>query len=112
MLVTDAMPPVGGREPTFILRGQGTRVQEGACLRADGTLAGTALNMAEAVRNCVLLLDVPLMSALRFASTEPAKFLGLGHSLGALKPGFRADIVAFRSEDMHVFGTWVGGCPS
>jgi N-acetylglucosamine-6-phosphate deacetylase len=112
MLVTDAMAPVGGTKATFFLRGQEIRVQEGACVRADGMLAGAAINMAEAVRNCVRLLDVPLTSALRFASCEPAKFLGLGNSLGALKPGFRADVVAFRSEDMAVFETWVGGCPS
>jgi N-acetylglucosamine-6-phosphate deacetylase len=112
MLVTDAMPPAGGTQSSFILRGQEIKVQDGACVRDDGTLAGTALNMGEAVRNCVQMLDVSLTSALRFASAEPAKFLGLGDSLGALKPGFRADVVAFRRDDIQVLATWVAGRPN
>ena len=60
--------------------------------------------------NCVDLLDVPLTAALSFASAEPADFLGLGHALGRLKPGYRADMVAFRADDIHVLATWVAGC--
>lgn len=110
MLVTDAMPPVGGNQSKFLLHGQKVRVQGGACVGKDGTLAGTALTMADAVRNCVDLLDVPLTAALRFASAEPADFLGLGHALGRLKPGYRADLVALRADDTHVLATWVAGC--
>ena len=78
MLVTDAMPPVGGRRPSFTLYGEEMTVRDGRCTRADGTLAGAALDMATAVRNTVRDLGVPLTSALRYASTEPAEFLGLG----------------------------------
>lgn len=109
MLVTDAMPPVGGRKSSFTLLGQEIRVRDGRCTRIDGTLAGAALDMASAVRNSVLLLDVPLTSALRFASTEPAEFLGLGHKLGRLAPGLRADMVAFDPAHIQVLETWVAG---
>jgi len=110
ILVTDAMPPVGGARSNFLLHGQEIRVQGKACRDKSDTLAGTALTMADAVRNCVALLDVPLTAALRFASAEPADFLGLGHALGRLKPGYRADMVAFRADDIHVLATWVAGC--
>jgi N-acetylglucosamine-6-phosphate deacetylase len=49
---------------------------------------------------------------LRFASAEPADFLGLGHALGRLKPSYRADMVAFRADDIHVLTTWVAGLQS
>jgi N-acetylglucosamine-6-phosphate deacetylase len=111
MLVTDAMPPVGGSQSKFLLRGEEVCVQGGACVGKDGTLSGTALSMADAVRNCINLLDVPLTAALRFASAEPADFLGLGHALGRLKPGYRADMVALRADDIRVLATWVAGCP-
>jgi N-acetylglucosamine-6-phosphate deacetylase len=65
--------------------------------------------MAAAVRNCVHLLGVPLPEALRFASTHPATFLGLGQTLGRLAPGYRADLVAFDATDMTVVATWVAG---
>jgi N-acetylglucosamine-6-phosphate deacetylase len=109
MLVTDAMPPVGGHAPSFTLYGDEITVHEGRCARSDGTLAGAALDMASAVRNCVRLLEVPLPEALRFASTEPARFLGLGKELGQLAPGYRADMVAFDPDDIGVIDTWVAG---
>ncbi len=109
MLVTDAMPPVGGMQSKFSLRGREIFVEDGACRRDDGKLAGTALSMAAAVRNCVQMLDVPLTSALQFASAAPANFLGLGGSLGHLAPGFRADMVAFLPADFRVLATWIAG---
>ncbi|MBO0766531.1 MAG: N-acetylglucosamine-6-phosphate deacetylase [Hyphomicrobiaceae bacterium] len=109
MLVSDAMPPVGGRKPGFILNGAGIAVRDGRCTRADGTLAGAAIAMADAVRNCVALLGVPLTKALRFASTEPAAFLGLGKALGRVAPGYRADLVAFDPTDIKVCQAWVAG---
>lgn len=109
ILVTDAMPPVGGRRSSFMLDGEEITVANGRCTRGDGTLAGAALDMASAVRNCVSLLGVPLETALRFASTNPADFLGLGHRLGRLAPHYRADVVAFDPTDISVLETWVAG---
>jgi N-acetylglucosamine-6-phosphate deacetylase len=112
MLVTDAMPPAGGAKRTFTLYGEEIAVHDGRCVRTDGTLAGTALTMAMAVRNCVTLLDVRLTWALRFASSEPAAFLGLGGKLGRIAEGFRADLVAFEPPGMRVYETWVAGEPN
>ena len=109
LLVTDAMPPVGGSRSNFSLHGKSITAREGCCITDDGTLAGTVLDMAAAVRNCVRLLGVPLPDALRFASTHPATFLGLEQMLGRLAPGYRADLVAFDPNDMRVLTTWVAG---
>jgi len=109
LLVTDAMPPVGGSRSNFSLHGKSITAREGCCVTDDGTLAGTVLDMAAAVRNCVRLLGVPLPDALRFASTHPATFLGLEQMLGRLAPGYRADLVAFDPNDMRVLTTWVAG---
>jgi N-acetylglucosamine-6-phosphate deacetylase len=109
MLVTDAMPPVGGSRREFSLQGRDVIVRDGRCATAEGVLAGSALDMASAVRNCVQLLQVPLEQALRCASAEPASFLGLGHMLGRLSPGYRADIVAFDPRDISILATWVAG---
>jgi N-acetylglucosamine-6-phosphate deacetylase len=109
VLVTDAMPPVGGHQSRFRLYGEEIVAQDGRCARSDGTLAGSVLDMATAVRNCIRLLGVPLEMALRFASAHPADSLGLGHALGRLAPGYRADIVAFDPRDLRVCATWVAG---
>ena len=109
MLVTDAMPPVGGKRSTFTLYGQEIAVRDGRCLRPDGTLAGAYLDMASAVRNCVRLLGVPLERALTFASSHPARFINLGSELGTLALGYRADMVALDPDKIEVLDTWVAG---
>jgi N-acetylglucosamine-6-phosphate deacetylase len=109
MLVTDAMPPVGGSQSCFSLYGQPIAVTGGRCTTTDGTLAGSVLDMASAVRNCVRLLDMPLVTALRLASAVPADFLGIGHWLGHLAAGYRADMVALDPEEVRVLATWVAG---
>jgi N-acetylglucosamine-6-phosphate deacetylase len=72
VLVTDAMPPVGGSRSSFALYGNNITVRNSCCRTDDGTLAGTVLDMATAVKNCVHLLGVPLRDALRLASLNPA----------------------------------------
>ena len=109
LLVTDAMPPVGGSQSSFTLHGESIAVRDGSCLTNDGKLAGTVLDMATAVKNCIHLLGVPLPDALRLASANPATFIGLEHMLGKLGPGYRADLVAFHPDDITVLATWVAG---
>jgi N-acetylglucosamine-6-phosphate deacetylase len=109
ILVTDAMPPVGGTRATFQLNGDTISARDGRCTRQDGRLAGTCLDMASAVRNCVHLLGVPITDALRFASTNPAEFLGLTDKLGRIAPGLRADLVAIDCESFAVHHTWSAG---
>jgi N-acetylglucosamine-6-phosphate deacetylase len=112
ILVTDAMPPVGGRQSRFDLYAAEIRVVDGRCVRSDGTLAGAALDMSVAIRNCVRLLQVPLEDALRFASRNPAEFIGLGHMLGSIAPGYRADLVAIDPETLNVLVVWIEGIES
>ncbi len=109
ILVTDAMPTVGGARDGFTLNGHAITLVEGRLQRADGTIAGAHLDMASAVRNSVRLLDAPLTEALRWASANPADALGLGDMLGRIEPGYRADLVALRPDDVTVLRTWVAG---
>lgn len=109
MLVTDAMPPVGGARPEFRLGRQRVLAEGGRCTTADGTLAGSALDMASAVGNCVRLLGLSLPDALRLAGAAPAAFLGLSDRLGHLAPGCRADIVALDPAEIRVLAAWVAG---
>jgi N-acetylglucosamine-6-phosphate deacetylase len=112
MLITDAMPPVGGTRSEFSLYGQPIAVRDGRCTTADGILAGSVLDMASAVRNCVRLLGMPLATILRLASTAPAEFLGVDTWLGHLAPGYRADMAALDPAEVRVFATWVAGTPA
>ena len=111
MLVTDAMPPVGSPESSFVLQGRTIHVKDGVCRDENGILAGTGLDMATAVRNAVSLLDLEIVEAARMASEYPAAFLGLDGELGRIAPGYRANL-ALLDDDLQVRRTWIEGVTS
>ena len=111
MLVTDAMPSVGTLDKTFKLQGRSISVDGNVCVDEDGTLAGSNMDMATAVRNATQMLGVDVTEAAKMASTYPAEFLGLGGELGRIAPGYRADLVLV-DESITVIDTWLGGEPA
>ena len=112
MLVTDAMGTVGAADKRFTLYGRTIRAENGRCALPDGTLAGSDLDMAGAVRGAVHRLGLPLAEALRMASLYPARFLRLDDRIGRIAPGFDADLVALDPEALTVRETWIAGVPS
>ena len=108
ILVSDGMPTVGNDDKTFWLGGRLIRAEGGACVAQDGTLAGSDLDMALAVRNAVEMLGVTLAEAVTMASTAPAAFLGLAPARGVIASGAAADL-ALLSDKGEVLATWIGG---
>ena len=108
MLVTDAMPAVGTDAQSFELQGRTIKVVDDHCIDEHGTLAGTALNMGQAVSNAVTLLGLPVTEAVRMASEYPAQFLKLAASHGRIAPGLRADF-AVADAAGRIHETWIGG---
>jgi N-acetylglucosamine-6-phosphate deacetylase len=101
VLVTDA---VGWRAGS--IGSIGIEWRDGAPRLPDGTLAGSGVTMDAAIRVCVAA-GVPLERAVRAASTNPTRLLGL-HDRGSLAPGLRADMVAL-DTDLQVEQVWVAG---
>lgn len=108
MLVTDAMPPVGTDARGFMLGESEIRLENGSLRNADGTLAGSALTMIDAVKGMSRLARISLTQAARMASEVPARFLRLDGERGAIAPGMIADLVAL-DGDARVARTWIGG---
>jgi len=107
ILVTDAMSPVGTTQQEFHFAG-GRVTRRGMKLtNSEGSLAGSVLDMASAVRYAVQQLAIDCASALRMASSTPAQLLSLPH-LGQLKVGARADLVWLTNE-LQVKQTWLAG---
>lgn len=108
MLVTDAMPSVGQTEKSFVLQDHRIRVVDGVCVNEDGTLAGSDLDMAQAVRNAQTMIGVSQAEALNLAGRNPARFLGLDTIIGRIASGWLADLV-WLDEGGTVAGTWING---
>jgi N-acetylglucosamine-6-phosphate deacetylase len=111
VLVTDAMPTVGSEETTFSLGGRPIRLENGLLTAEDGTLAGSNLDMASAVVKAAQALQIDQAAALRMASLNPARALGIEDLTGSIAPGLRADLALLR-PDGRVLQTWIGGIPS
>jgi N-acetylglucosamine-6-phosphate deacetylase len=110
VLVTDAMANVGTDEPSFELQGRSIWVDQNAYVDEFGTLAGSHMDMATAVRNAVGMLGLAMPDAVRMASASPAEFLGLSHELGSIRAGQRANLV-LADETLAVRETWIDGRP-
>ncbi|MEO6913110.1 MAG: amidohydrolase family protein [Candidatus Baltobacteraceae bacterium] len=98
VLATDNMPPSG----------PGYRVEDGTMRSEDGTIAGSALRIDQAVRNFMAYTEVPFARAIMGATLAPAKLLGYEGEMGRLAKGLRADLSIWDSEH-QVIGTIVGG---
>ncbi len=106
-LITDRIDPEGS-DPGF---GSGALVDDGEALRlADGTLAGSTLSMARAVRNAVAFGALSLHQAVAAATLRPAELIGCEAEVGSLRPGARADLVVL-GDSGRVEATWLGGAP-
>ena len=119
VLVTDAMEAAGMHPGDYELGGRKVRLEDGAVRLPDGTLAGSALTMDEAVRNAVRFLEVSLAQAVRMAAETPAAALILDGK-GKIAVGCDADFVLLDGEgtvlQTIVSGEVVyererGGCP-
>jgi N-acetylglucosamine-6-phosphate deacetylase len=75
-------------------------------VRADGTIAGSALRLDRAVAN-LAGLGVGLADAVAAATRVPADLLGRA-DLGRLAPGALADL-AWLDDDLQALATWIGG---
>jgi N-acetylglucosamine-6-phosphate deacetylase len=108
MLVTDAMSHVGSEQIELQFAGMQINRQGNKLTIEGGRLAGSALDMASAVRNSVQDLHCTIQDAINMASTTPATFLGLQQKKGYLAPGFDADWVVL-TDQYYVNATYIAG---
>ena len=102
VLVTDAVAWRSGRVGVI-----GLELRDGAPRLVDGTLAGSALTMDQAIRNVVARCGVSVEQAVRSATSNPAAVMGRD-DLGQVVAGRRADLVAL-DANLAITGVWLAG---
>lgn len=107
-LVTDAISAAGLPDGEYSFGGLPVFVQNGIARLSDGTLAGSTLTMNRAVKNFMEFTGCSLPEAVRCATLNPARLLGLDDRKGSLAVGKDADLVIF-DEDFTVHYTILGG---
>ncbi len=103
-LITDAMRAKNLPDGESELGGQKVFVKNGEARLSDGTLAGSVLKMNIAIKNMVEKVGVHLVDAVRFATINPAKNLGVDKDYGSIEVGKSADF-AVLDDDYNVLLT-------
>jgi len=107
VLITDGISATGMPDGRYKLGPIEVDVKDGKCT-ANGSLAGSVLTMDRAVRNVTKFSNWGLRDAVRAATFNPAKAVGLSGNYGVLAAGARADFNVLSFEG-NVIKTIVGG---
>lgn len=113
-LVTDSMRAAGMPEGKSILGslkdGQEVIVEDGVAKLPDrSAFAGSVATFNQLVKNMIFMAEVPLLDAIKMASSTPARIIGC-NTKGIIKKDYDADIVIF-DNNIEIKYTIVGGNP-
>lgn len=115
ILITDAIAAAGFPAGQYRLGNVEVEVTPARRVNLPGTpyLAGSVLEMPEAIARTVQYSDATLDDALRMASANPAELLGLGAEFGSIEIGRKADLTLFgwdeENSTIDVVATIVNG---
>lgn len=94
VLISDSMRACGLQDGEYTLGGQDVIVKGNlATLTEYGNIAGSVTNLMECMRKAVKEMQIPLESAIKCATANPAKAIGIYDKYGSLILGKQADIV-------------------
>ena len=98
-MISDSLRCTGMPDGDYLLGGQ-TVVKKGrhCTLKKEGNLAGSVSNLADCMRTAVLEMNIPLETAVRCASINPARAIGIDDRRGSIEAGKRADVVLLRKD--------------
>lgn len=109
LLVSDGTAATGMRDGCYRLGTFDVTVSDGICRNREGKLAGSTLTLDRAVQHMVRL-GVPVIEAVRMATYNPARRIGLEKKKGMLAAGADADIVLLTPE-LKIANVFVRGNP-
>ncbi|MBR4443660.1 MAG: amidohydrolase family protein [Clostridia bacterium] len=92
VLISDSMEATGKPDGTYALGGQEVFKKGNLATLADGTLAGSVTNLFDCMKS-VIAMGVPQEAAIRAATINPARSVGIDGLVGSLDTGKRADIL-------------------
>ena len=90
ILVSDSMLATGASDGEYIFGGLPIKVEGGTALTADGRLAGSTSTLFDCVK-CAISFGIPTATAVKMASENPARLMGLNK--GKIEVGYDADFI-------------------
>ena len=97
VLISDSMSATGMPDGIYSLGGQEVFVEGKSATLKDGTLAGSVTNLYECFLH-VVKIGIPLESALKTVTINPAKSIGTDHKYGSIAIGKMADLLILNAD--------------
>lgn len=108
ILISDSMRATGMSDGAYTLGGLGVQVKGNRATLEDGTLAGSVTNLMDCMRTAVAM-GIPLETAVRCATYNPAKSIGIEALYGRIAVGAYGDCVLLSRTDLSVQNVILGG---
>ena len=93
VLISDSMEAAGMPDGVYQLGGQKVYKTGRMAQLADGTIAGSASSLYDCLRTVVDQMKIPLETAVRCATINPARSIGIDDRYGSITPGKYANLV-------------------
>jgi len=106
-LISDSMRACGLADGEYDLGGQKVTVVGRSATIDNGSLAGSVTNLADSMRKAVEF-GIPVCSAVKAATINPSKSVGIDNEVGSLTIGKRADILVLE-QDLNLKHIVFGG---
>lgn len=107
-IISDSMVAAGLSDGTYkLFDGRTVTVKNGLSYTENGTITGSASTILDGVRNLVSI-GIPLESAIKMASYNPARTIGIDSETGSIEVGKLADLVLL-DNDLKVCNVWING---
>ena len=108
ILISDSMRATGMADGEYSLGGLPVTVQGNRATLSDGTIAGSATNLMDCMRMAVTM-GIPLEAAVRCATYNPAKSIGVEDVCGSIESGKYGDCVILSKKDLATRQVIFGG---
>lgn len=93
ILISDSMAATGMTDGEYALGGQKVIVKGNLATLENGTIAGSATNLMNCLRYAVKTAGIPLASAVKCATKNPASAIGVFDRYGSIEADKYADMV-------------------
>lgn len=108
ILVSDSMCATGMQDGEYMLGEHQVTVEEGVARMKDGTLAGSTKNLMDCLKIAVKEMKIPVETAVRAATLNPAVAAGIDDKYGSISTGKYANAV-FVDKDLNVVMVMMNG---
>lgn len=109
IFISDSMMATGLSDGIYELGGLAVEVRgKLSTLAGSDTIAGSATNLMDCLRTAVLEMEIPLGSAVKCASVNPAKAIGIYEQRGSIEAGKVADLLLL-NEDLSIRNVFLRG---